>query len=308
MILTHIIKLDLSKNQLRELPEDFGVMSQLKHLDLYSNQITHLPLSFSELRNLRWLDLKNNPLAPVVARVIGPCLDAAQCQAGARAAVQLYTEMRAQIEEERELRRQLEARQHEIQQEKERQTKKRNERKKAARQKKKEAHQQQVQEKQVENTTEQKQQRTVVNNTKKVEIKQKNSRGRRSFVSLLMLLVLAMLPLAFLASAGGLLGDWWDDNVLGGLSSGWQRCQQVLPEGIKPWAHSFIEIFIKLHSSAGHFVEDISATLDKLPHTNTTIEMLTQVLSAAANQSQIIFRTLSEKVLIITDEITKKLI
>lgn len=38
--LTHIVKLDLSRNQLTELPENFGDMRQLKYLDLYSNQVS----------------------------------------------------------------------------------------------------------------------------------------------------------------------------------------------------------------------------------------------------------------------------
>jgi Leucine-rich repeat (LRR) protein len=38
-MLTHLIKLDLSKNQLTELPENFGELVNLRHLDLYSNQV-----------------------------------------------------------------------------------------------------------------------------------------------------------------------------------------------------------------------------------------------------------------------------
>lgn len=95
--LMNIIKLDLSKNLITELPEDFGQMVQLKHLDLYSNKLTHLPLSFGELRNLRWLDLKNNPLVPAVAKVVGPCLDQQQCLHAAREAVKLMAEMSVKV-------------------------------------------------------------------------------------------------------------------------------------------------------------------------------------------------------------------
>ena len=37
--LIHLVKLDLSKNQLKELPVHFGDLRNLKHLDLYSNQV-----------------------------------------------------------------------------------------------------------------------------------------------------------------------------------------------------------------------------------------------------------------------------
>lgn len=291
----------MSKNLLSELPEDFGEMSQLKHLDLYSNQITHLPLSFCELRNLRWLDLKNNPLAPAVARVIGPCLDGGQCAAAARAAVQLYTEMRAKVEEERELRRQQVAKAQELQLEKERQQRKRNERRKAARQKRKENHQQQQHVTEIK-LTEQKQRITVkVTKTEKA-IKKK----RRSFLSLFLLSLLGTLPLVFLASACGLLGSWWNDTFLQGLTTLWQQCENFLPEKAQPWAQAFASSIVRLHGSTGHLVEDLSTALSELPHTNSTLELVSQAFSAAANQSQLVFRTLSEKVMFITDEITRK--
>lgn len=37
--MTHLVKLDLSKNQLTELPSNFGDLVLLKHLDLYSNKV-----------------------------------------------------------------------------------------------------------------------------------------------------------------------------------------------------------------------------------------------------------------------------
>ena len=37
--LVHIVKLDLSKNLLEELPQNFGDLRNLKHLDLYSNKV-----------------------------------------------------------------------------------------------------------------------------------------------------------------------------------------------------------------------------------------------------------------------------
>lgn len=77
--LTHIVKLDLGKNQLRELPEYFGQLKNLRHLDLYSNQLDRLPVSFSQLKNLKWLDLKNNPLVPALQQAAGPCITASDC-------------------------------------------------------------------------------------------------------------------------------------------------------------------------------------------------------------------------------------
>lgn len=38
-MLKHLIKLDLSKNQLQELPDDFGKLEHLQHLDLYHNKL-----------------------------------------------------------------------------------------------------------------------------------------------------------------------------------------------------------------------------------------------------------------------------
>lgn len=48
--LTHLVKLDLSKNQLTCLPDDLGNLVSLQHLDLYNNKLTVLPVSFSQLR------------------------------------------------------------------------------------------------------------------------------------------------------------------------------------------------------------------------------------------------------------------
>lgn len=98
------MKLDLSKNQLKELPENFGELTKLKHLDLYKNELQHLPLSFSKLQALKWLDLKDNPLMPKIAQIAGPCLDAKQCQACAKSIVLFYVKLQDQIQVEKEAR------------------------------------------------------------------------------------------------------------------------------------------------------------------------------------------------------------
>lgn len=51
-MLTHLIKLDLSNNQLTELPDNFGDLVNLRHLDLYSNQVPSLRFARWELRLL----------------------------------------------------------------------------------------------------------------------------------------------------------------------------------------------------------------------------------------------------------------
>lgn len=74
------MKLDLSQNQLKSLPDNFGALQRLQILDLYNNQLQTLPVSFCELRKLKWLDVKNNPLDDALAKVAGDCLDDAQCK------------------------------------------------------------------------------------------------------------------------------------------------------------------------------------------------------------------------------------
>lgn len=39
MTLRNLVKLDLSSNKLRSLPENFGKLENLQHLDLYKNQL-----------------------------------------------------------------------------------------------------------------------------------------------------------------------------------------------------------------------------------------------------------------------------
>ena len=70
----------MSKNQLTELPESFGELSQLQKLDLYGNKLKELPLTFAGLERLRWLDLKDNPLSQGLAKAAGTCLDEMECR------------------------------------------------------------------------------------------------------------------------------------------------------------------------------------------------------------------------------------
>lgn len=82
--LKHLVSLDLSKNQLTELPHGIGHLSNLKRLSLYGNQLTTLPLEFSRLKQLVFLDLKNNPLEEELAEVAGTCTDEQECTECAR--------------------------------------------------------------------------------------------------------------------------------------------------------------------------------------------------------------------------------
>lgn len=122
--MTHITKLDLSKNELKELPEDFGNLTKLKYLDLYQNQLQHLPLSFSKLKDLKFLDLKDNPLVPTVAKVAGPCLDTKQCQSCARDVVNFFVKLEQQVNSELENRNKTRQKQLEINQQKKQEEKK----------------------------------------------------------------------------------------------------------------------------------------------------------------------------------------
>jgi len=78
--LTHLVKLDLSKNQLTNLPENFGSLQKLQHLDLYNNKLTRLPLTFCKLNALKWMDLRDNPLDHDLVEHAGDCLNETQCR------------------------------------------------------------------------------------------------------------------------------------------------------------------------------------------------------------------------------------
>ncbi|XP_055914697.1 leucine-rich repeat-containing protein 59 [Eupeodes corollae] len=101
-ILTNITRLDLSRNQIKFLPEDFGNLRNLRHLDLYNNKLEHLPLSFGSLHKLSYLDLKGNPLTPALAKVVGLCLTAKECNTSARNTVKCMARMQEEVEKAKE--------------------------------------------------------------------------------------------------------------------------------------------------------------------------------------------------------------
>ncbi|CAI5765954.1 leucine-rich repeat-containing protein 59 [Podarcis lilfordi] len=106
--LTHLVKLDLSKNQLQQLPSDFGRLVNLQHLDLLNNRLVTLPVSFAQLKNLKWLDLKDNPLEAALAKVAGDCLDEKQCKQAATRVLQHMRAIQSELDREKERKLQLE--------------------------------------------------------------------------------------------------------------------------------------------------------------------------------------------------------
>ncbi|XP_063816767.1 leucine-rich repeat-containing protein 59 isoform X2 [Pseudophryne corroboree] len=103
--LTHIVRLDLSKNQILQLPSEFGRLVNLQHLDLLQNRLSVLPVTFAQLKNLKWLDLKDNPLNPALATVAGDCLDEKQCKESAQKVLQYMKVIQA--DQEQKLQRKL---------------------------------------------------------------------------------------------------------------------------------------------------------------------------------------------------------
>lgn len=60
--LKKLVTLNLSSNQLVELPRSIGELKELKSLYINSNQLTELPKEIGELKNLHLLYIDNNPL------------------------------------------------------------------------------------------------------------------------------------------------------------------------------------------------------------------------------------------------------
>jgi Leucine rich repeat len=91
--LSNFHRIDLSKNYLKFLPDDFGNLTNLKHLDLFNNQLENLPLSFGKLTKLKYLDLKGNPLTPALQKIVGHCLTVKECQDAAKNVVPYYADL-----------------------------------------------------------------------------------------------------------------------------------------------------------------------------------------------------------------------
>ncbi|XP_039477568.1 leucine-rich repeat-containing protein 18 [Oreochromis aureus] len=60
--LTFVDELDLSRNLIEKLPENFGNLLSLRWLDLHSNKLVSVPESIGDLRGLTSLNLSNNCL------------------------------------------------------------------------------------------------------------------------------------------------------------------------------------------------------------------------------------------------------
>jgi Leucine-rich repeat (LRR) protein len=57
-----VIKLDLSKNKLKDFPEDIRKLTNLQYLDLSKNKITSIPSWIGELKDLQFLILSKNKI------------------------------------------------------------------------------------------------------------------------------------------------------------------------------------------------------------------------------------------------------
>jgi internalin A len=60
--LTHLVKLDLSRNAITSIPESISKLVNLKELWLNDNRLTHLPPALGEMRQLELLDIARNAL------------------------------------------------------------------------------------------------------------------------------------------------------------------------------------------------------------------------------------------------------
>lgn len=122
-------RLDLSKNQIKFLNEDFCNLTNLRHLDLYNNQLENLPVQFGRLNKvceycsfclvnsliflsilkLRYLDLKGNPLVPTLAKIVGPCLTSKDCMEAAKNALPFMVDSEIKFEIEKKKQEAVEA-------------------------------------------------------------------------------------------------------------------------------------------------------------------------------------------------------
>lgn len=106
-------RIDLSKNQLKFLTEDFCNLVNLRHLDLYNNQLENLPVNFGKLNKLRYLDLKGNPLQPALSKIVGPCLTTKDCLDAAKQTVPFMVDLEKQFRFEQQKKEEGEAKRQE---------------------------------------------------------------------------------------------------------------------------------------------------------------------------------------------------
>lgn len=88
----HLVKLDLSKNRLQQLPLDFGRLINLQHLDLLNNRLVTLPVSFAQLK----VKLFAEQLCKALGCSPGSC-DPAQVDFSGKASILLTTHSKIQL-------------------------------------------------------------------------------------------------------------------------------------------------------------------------------------------------------------------
>lgn len=79
--LTSLVSLDLSKNELKDLPSSIGDLDNLEVLDLQSNQLSSLPDAIGFLENLKVLNVSGNMLA-ALPESLGGCRKMVELNAG----------------------------------------------------------------------------------------------------------------------------------------------------------------------------------------------------------------------------------
>lgn len=249
-------KLDLSKNELRELPEDFGNLNKLKYLDLYKNQLEHLPLSFSKLKDLKFLDLKDNPLVPAVAKVAGLCLDTKQCQNCAKDVVNFFVKLEFQVNTEVEMRNKNRQKQLEINHQKKQEEKKANKKKEKQAQKQ---IKQAVPVVQRNGTTKQKTKKETDSRKSKYKSTKKSSGGLSVLSQLIVTTLLTCLTLFVLTS----IKVKHTANVEIMTRELYTSAVQKLPDSLKMYADKCGEFMHTTHNMTGEATLSIIRYLDE---------------------------------------------
>ncbi|XP_037946983.1 leucine-rich repeat-containing protein 59-like [Teleopsis dalmanni] len=88
--LHNIKKLNLNHNALTSLPHNFGNLINLTSLSLYNNNLLDLPASMGNLKNLRFLDLRDNAFKYELEVIIGTCESVEECEKCAVSVVQYF--------------------------------------------------------------------------------------------------------------------------------------------------------------------------------------------------------------------------